>query len=207
MAISEQQLVIVRQINGKYKVHQILPVIKTAYNWIPSLSSSWMWDQTICEPSNLLSTSDRQRTSHGAEIYCSTLVFKEVVRPMHCAVLLIQWRPKSRRWGTGCLQSGFKRLICCFRKFRNVRIFRISFHLDNIKPHFENSVHACIQAGPVTLLIYLRLAKLTLDQKCIKREKNLEYFEMQELYLHDICTSSVSSSTSDGGLKFINRLI
>ncbi len=31
-AISEQQLVIVRQINGKCKVHQILRVIKTAYN-------------------------------------------------------------------------------------------------------------------------------------------------------------------------------
>ncbi len=32
MAISEQQLVIVKQINGKCKVHQILPVIKTAYS-------------------------------------------------------------------------------------------------------------------------------------------------------------------------------
>ena len=119
MAISEQQLGIVRQINGKCKVHQILRVIKTAYNWIPSLSSSWMWDQTICEPSSLLSTSDRQRTFHGAETYCSTLVFKEVVRPMHCAVLLIQWRPKSRRWGTGCLRSCFKKLKFCYKRFRN----------------------------------------------------------------------------------------
>ena len=77
----------------------------------------------------------------------------------------------------------------------------------NVKAHFENSVHSCIQAGPLTLLIYLRMAKLTLDQKSQKREKNLEYFDMQELYLHDICTSSVSSTSSDGGLKFINRLI
>jgi hypothetical protein len=98
-------------------------------------------------------------------------------------------------------------LIYCFKRFRNVSRFGVSLFKDNIKPHFENSVHACIQAGPVTLLLYLRLAKLTLDQKCIKREKNLEYFEMQELYLHDICTSTVSSSTSDGGLKFVNRLI
>jgi hypothetical protein len=32
MAISEQQLLIIRRINGKYKVHQILPVIKIEYN-------------------------------------------------------------------------------------------------------------------------------------------------------------------------------
>jgi hypothetical protein len=32
MAISEQQLLIVRRINGKYKVHQIQPVIKIEYN-------------------------------------------------------------------------------------------------------------------------------------------------------------------------------
>ena len=52
---------------------------------------------------------------------------------------------------------------------------------------FETTAASCAYAGPLTLLIYLRIAKLTHDQKEARRASTRQTFLSSDLDMQELC--------------------
>lgn len=79
---------------------------------------------------------------------------------------------------------------------------------DAVLKNHEKTLSNCLQAGALTVYMYLRLAKLAVDSKQIRQNWN-PYLHNGQQYaneLADLCMLDIKSSQNSDPIRFLTRL-
>ena len=79
---------------------------------------------------------------------------------------------------------------------------------DAVFKNHEQTLANCLTAGPLTVFLYLRLAKLAVDSKQIRQNWNPEFHNGNQYVneLAELCMLDIKSSQCTDPIKFLTRI-